>query len=55
MTIITKVGASYADHMNNDVPEDDSFSRGCYQAVLSVHVISVQSFMMQDASAIVHM
>ena len=30
MTIISKVGASYVDHMNDDVPEVDSFSRGCY-------------------------
>ena len=55
MTIITKVGASYADHMNDDMPEDNSFSRGCYQAVLSVYVIRVQSFMIQDVSAVVHM
>ena len=39
MTIITKVGASYADHMNDDVPEDNSFSRRCYQAVLFVYVV----------------
>ena len=31
-TIITKVGASY-DHVNNDVPEVDSISHGCYQAL----------------------
>ena len=55
MTIITKVGASYADHMNDDVPEDNSFSRRCYQAVLFVYVIRVQSFMMQDVNAVVHM
>ena len=35
MTIITKVGASYVDHMNDDVPEVDSFSRECYQALSS--------------------
>ena len=26
MTIITEVGASYTDHMNDDAPEVDSFS-----------------------------
>ena len=26
MTIVTKVGASYSDHMNSDAPEVDSFS-----------------------------
>ena len=35
MTIITKVGASYVDHMNDDVPEVDSFSYECYQALSS--------------------
>ena len=35
MTIITKVGASYVDHMNDDAPEVDSFSRECYQALSS--------------------
>ena len=35
MTIITKVGASYVDHMNDDVLEVDSFSRECYQALSS--------------------
>ena len=35
MTIITKVGASYVDHMNDDAPEVDNFSRGCYQALSS--------------------
>ena len=25
MIIITKVGVSYIDHMNDDAPEDDSF------------------------------
>ena len=35
MTIITKVGASYIDHMNDDVPEVDSFSHKCYQALSS--------------------
>ena len=29
MTIITKVGVSYDDHMNADAPEVDSFSHGC--------------------------
>ena len=33
MTITTKVGASCSDHMNDDAPEVDSFSRGCYQAL----------------------
>ena len=27
MTIVTKVGASNDDHMNDDAPEVDSFSR----------------------------
>ena len=35
MTIVTKVGVSYDDHMNDDVPEVDSFSHGCYQALSS--------------------
>ena len=35
MTIITKVGVSYDEHMNDDAPEVDSFSRGCYQALSS--------------------
>ena len=35
MTILTKVGASCVDHMNDDVPEVDSFSRECYQALSS--------------------
>ena len=35
MTIITKVGASYVDHMNDVVLEVDSFSRGCCQALSS--------------------
>ena len=35
MTIITKVGASYVDHMNGDAPEVDSFFRGCYRALSS--------------------
>ena len=26
MTIVTKVGVSYDDHMNDDAPEVDSFS-----------------------------
>ena len=26
MTIITKLGASYSDHMNDDAPEVNSFS-----------------------------
>jgi len=33
MTIVTKVEASYDDHMNDDAPEVDSFSRGCCQAL----------------------
>ena len=33
MTIITKVGVSYNDHMNDDAPEVDSFFCGCYQAL----------------------
>ena len=33
MTIITKVGASYIDHMNDDAPEVNSFNRECYQAL----------------------
>ena len=32
MTIIAKVEVSYVDHMNDDVPEVDNFSRGCYHA-----------------------
>ena len=35
MTIITEVGAFYIDHMTDDAPEVDSFSRGCYQALSS--------------------
>ena len=35
MTIVTKVGVFYVDHMNDDAPEVDSFSRGCYQALSS--------------------
>ena len=35
MTIITKVGVSYNDHMNDDAPEVDSFFCGCYQALSS--------------------
>ena len=35
MTIITKVGVSYDDQMNDDVSEVDSFSRECYQALFS--------------------
>jgi len=35
MTIVTKGGVSYDDHMNNDASEVDSFSRGCYQALSS--------------------
>ena len=37
MTIITELGASYVDHMNDDVPEVNSFSRECYQALSSTH------------------
>ena len=35
MTIVTKVGVSYVDHINDDTPEVDSFSCGCYQALSS--------------------
>ena len=35
MTILTKVGASYFAHMNDDASEVDSFSHGCYQALSS--------------------
>ena len=35
MTNVTKVGVSYNDHMNDDAPEVDSFSCGCYQALSS--------------------
>ena len=35
MTTITKVGASYVDHMNDDAPEVDNFFCGCYQALSS--------------------
>ena len=35
MTIVTKVGVSNDDHMNDDAPEVDSFSRECYQALSS--------------------
>ena len=31
----TKVGVSYDDHMNDDAPEVDSFTRKCYQALSS--------------------
>ena len=37
MTIITKVGVSNDDHMNDDASEVDSFSRECYQALFSPH------------------
>ena len=30
MTIITKGGVSYIEHMNDDAPEVDSFSCRCY-------------------------
>ena len=36
MTNVTKVGVSYDDHMNDDAPEVDSFSRRCYQALSSL-------------------
>ena len=35
MTIVTKVGMSYIDHTNDDVPEVESFSSGCFQALSS--------------------
>ena len=35
MTITSIVGASYIDHVNDDAPEVDSFSCGCYQALSS--------------------
>ena len=37
MTIVTKVGVSYIDHMNDDTLEVDSFSHGCYQALSFPH------------------
>ena len=37
MTIITKVGVSYVDHMNDDEPEVDSFSHEFSQALASSH------------------
>ena len=37
MTIITIVGASYADHMNDDALEVDNFSHRCYQVLFSAH------------------
>ena len=36
MTNVTKVGAFYDDHMNNDAPAVDSFSRGRYEALSSL-------------------
>ena len=33
MTVITKVGAYYIDHMNDDTPKVNSFSLQCYQAL----------------------
>ena len=39
MTIVTKVGVFYVDHMNDDAPEVNSFSRGCYQALSSPCVL----------------
>ena len=39
MTIITKVGASYIDYMNDDAPEVDGFSHGCYQALSFPHFL----------------
>ena len=33
MKIITKLGASYIDHMSDDAPEVNSFSRGYYQSL----------------------
>ena len=38
---ITKVGVSYMDDKNDDVPKVDSISHGCYQALSS-------SFMRRD-------
>ena len=35
MTIITKVGMSYTDHMNDDAPEVNTFSCECHQALSS--------------------
>ena len=43
MTIITKVGTSYVDHMNDDMPEVDSFSPGCYYALSPPLVIEANS------------
>ena len=31
MTIVTRVGVSYVDNMNDDMPEVYSFSHECYQ------------------------
>ena len=33
MTVITKVGSSYIDHMNDDTPKVNSISLQCYQAL----------------------
>ena len=35
MTIITKVRASYVEHMNDDVPKVDGFSLECCKALSS--------------------
>ena len=35
MTIITKVGASYVNYVNDDTPEVDCFFCNCYQAFSS--------------------
>ena len=34
MTIISKVGMFYVDHINDETLEVNSFSCGCYQALL---------------------
>ena len=35
MTVITKVGTSYVDHISDETPEVNSFSHKCYQALSS--------------------
>ena len=52
MTIITQVGVSYVDDMNDDVPEVDRFSRECYQA--PPPLILVSTLINADAQTIFH-
>ena len=52
MTIITQVGVSYVDDMNDDVPEADRFSRECYQA--PPLLILVSTLINADAQTIFH-